>query len=425
MIVGGPTSVSEGVPLTWSTATPIQYRVDSGPMSSNGSTVVISNEAGLTRVQSLFGHWQSVPTTSISYSYAGAIQATGSFTGGDVQTLAQFDAVAGSCDSGVQSPIIFDATGSLISALGYDPSSIIGFAGLCAIDTATGHIVSGLSVLNGKFQDGVSSSELTAAQFDEAMTHEFGHFSGLDHAQINVDVFNETPCNADTLAGLPLMFPIAYCQARSDVGLPILSPDDKAWISKLYPGASFNTSYGTISGVILFSDGLSHVQGVNVIARRVDDSSTPANESRTIAVSVVSGYLFTWNPGQPVTGDNEGSSMGSRSPSKIGYYEIPVPPGTYTVEVESINQGFDEGSSVGPLDPPVPSPGQSEFWSDPESAFDTLGAKDPITVAPGQTVNGINIILNGTQPRFDQFEDGGADLLRLPAFENAEEAVRA
>jgi hypothetical protein len=246
LVVGGPAAANDGAPYTWNTATAIQYRVDPGPMSTNGATVVINNAAGLARVQSLFSHWQSVPTTSITYNYAGPIQPVGAYTGGDVSTVAQYNAVSGSCDSGVQNPIIFDANGSVFAGLGLDPA-VIGFAGPCAIDPASGHIRSGFAALNGKFQDGVSNAnnfEMTAAQFDEAMTHEFGHFSGLDHSQINVDVFNQQPdnCDLDTLGGLPLMFPIAFCQARSDVGFPIIPPDDAAWISKLYPGPTFNNN---------------------------------------------------------------------------------------------------------------------------------------------------------------------------------------
>lgn len=133
------------------------------------------------------------------------------------------------------------------------------------------------------------------------------------------------------------------------------------------------------------------------------------NNPVRIAVSAVSGYRFTGNPGQSVTGDNTGgSSHGSRDATLIGYYEIPVPPGTYTVEVESIDPGFQGGSGIGPLDPPIPLPGQDEFWHADESAFDDPTVSDPITVNAGQTVDQIDIILNQTQPRFDKYEDPGA-----------------
>ena len=207
------------------------------------------------------------------------------------------------------------------------------------------------------------------------------------------------------------MFPVEFCQSRKSAGLPILAPDDAAWISKLYPKSTFAANYGTISGFIFFSDGITHVQGLNVIARRVDDPNTPQNESRRIAVSVVSGYSFTGNPGQSVSGDNTGgSAFGSRNPALIGYYEIPVPPGAYTVQTELIDSAFTGGSSVGPLDPPVVTYGGVEYWHHFESAFDQYNQPDTVTVQAGQKISNINIILNGTPPRFDQFEDGEVQL---------------
>src|SRR5207237_10916806 len=103
-------------------------------------------------------------------------------------------------------------------------------------------------------------------------------------------------------------------------------------------------AYGHISGTIYFSDGISHVQGANVIARLVDDPSTPQDESRRVAVSCASGYLFTGNPGQSVTAsisadeDNtNGSREGTRSPTFIGHYDIWLPPRSYPVDGESMN----------------------------------------------------------------------------------------
>lgn len=414
LVVGGPGFGIDGQAFTWDTAAmPIRYRVDGGPLSRTpAGATVINNASGLARVQSMFQAWQSVPTAAISFTYGGPIQSTGAFVDGDVSTVVEFNAVMASCDSGAQNPIMFDADGSIVRGLGLDPD-IIGFAGPCKLDKTSGHIASGFALLNGQFQDGIDQGtnfELTANQFDEAITHELGHLVGLDHSQINVSVLWQLGgCTPDDLAGLPLMFPLAFCPARADAGLPILAPDDMAWLSRLYPGATYAANYGLITGVIRFSDGITHAQGVNVIARQVDDPSTPVNESRRVAVSVVSGFRFTGNPGQSLTGDNvKGNQSGSRDPVLIGYYEIPVPPGTYTVEVESIQPGFTGGSSVGPLDPPIVMPGATpEFWNHGESAFDDPAAKDAIQVAPGQTVPNIDVILNRTPPRFDQFEDSG------------------
>jgi hypothetical protein len=429
--VGGPAVGTraafgiDGQPFTWNPGKmPISYRVDPGPMAVTPSGVTaIDHSAGVQRVQSMFAVWQSVATAAISFSNAGALLAAGSYTGGDLKTIQQFNDVMGSCRSGLQNPVIFDADGKLVASLGLPPE-VIGFNSLCAVDPVTGFISGSAVVMNGTFQDGVnapSSSranfELDVNQFNEAITHEIGHFLGLDHSQINLEALRQgtTPCDLDELAGLPLMFPVSFCQARKDAGLPVLAPDDLSWISSLYPNSSSVENYGTISGTVFFGDGVTPVQGVNVIARLIDDPSTPEDESRRITVSAVSGYLFTGDPGQAVTAsltssfekNTNGSPQGSRDPKLIGYYQIAVPPGTYTVEVESIEPEFASGSSVGPLDPPILMPGEPKFWNKDQSAFNFPLQRDTITVHAGDKINGIDIILNGNFPRFDQYEDSG------------------
>lgn len=406
LFVGSPTIGTDGQPLRWDTSSPVAYRVDGGNLGMQ------SNSQAVSRVRNMFDAWQSVATASISYTNAGPLLSTGSFTDGDVSTATEFNEMDSECTAGNQTPIIFDADGSMFSQLGL-PAGVIGFAGACSF--SGNQIIGAIAALNGAFIDGNQANfELTSFEFDQAFTHEFGHLSGLDHSQINVEVLNGNPnqCSADNLAGLPLMFPLLFCQARQP-SLPILAPDDIAWISELYPEPSYMTTYGFIEGTIYFSDGITHAQGVNVIARALDNpSTTTVNESRRTALSVVSGYLFTGLPGQNVTGNNPGSSFGSRDPARIGTFRIPVTPGTYRVEVESVSPFFGGGSSVGPLNVPIPSPGPKEFWDSGESATDSPTAATNITVAAGQTVSNINIILNGTPPRFDAFES--AQLLPAP-----------
>jgi hypothetical protein len=429
-LVGGPavgTRAAFGIDaqaFTWNPSSmPIGYRVDPGPMAVTPSgTVVIDQATGVQRVRNMFAVWQGVSTATVSFTNLGALLPTGSYAGGDLTTAAQFNAVMGSCKAGVQNPVVFDADGTLIASLGLPPE-VIGFNSQCAVDTTTGYILGSAIVMNGSFQDGVNQPnssppnfELTPNQFDQAITHEMGHFIGLDHSQINLDAFlaGVTPCDVDELAGLPLMFPISFCQARKDAGLPVLSVDDVSWISSLYPNANTTLGYGTISGVVFFGDGISQAQGVNVIARLIDDPNTPQDESRRVAVSSVSGYLFTGNPGQSVTAslspsenNTDGTPSGSRSAALIGYYQMALPPGTYTVEVESIYDQFVGGSSVGPLDPPIPAPGAPKFWNQNQSAYNLPLQRDTITVHAGDRITGIDIILNAPYPRFDQYEDSG------------------
>ncbi|MGC1658879.1 MAG: hypothetical protein WA737_02570 [Candidatus Acidiferrales bacterium] len=414
--VTGPAAAVPGQAYLWNLASlpgnAVQYTLDTGPLSVTPSgAVVMSNAQGKSLVQQMFGAWQSVATSSIAYNNAGPIQGVPS---GDVKTVADFNTVTTSCENGQQSPIIFDADGSITLALTGD-SSVIGFTSLCDLDTSGGHILAAEVMLNGKFLDGVSAPQLSLALFNQSFTHEFGHFSGLDHSQINVDVLNEPQgdCNSDEVAGLPLMFPVLQCQARLSIGLPALAPDDMAWISYFYPivapapqgKTATSTAYGYISGHVYFSDGVTPAQGVNVIAREVDDPATPQNESLTSAASAVSGAFFTGNPGQSVTCpvpngadcNSGGSTFGSRDPRMIGTYTIPIPIPSgsasvnFTVSVESVNPAFSGANGLNPLNPPIPMPG-------------SVPAPTAVNVMPGQTST-LDLTLLQTPSRFDAFEN--------------------
>lgn len=376
---GGPLLVrSNGTPYVWSTASEIQYRTDNGPLSASVTEIEARG-----RVQTMFNVWENVGSASVGYNRAGFINSTTGFTDGDVSTAIEYDAVAGDCNNGVQSPIIYDTDATIFIDLAMDETSVIGFAGPCAIDAS--NYLSGLAVMNGLFQDGQAApvQDIPPEMFDAALVHEFGHFSGLDHSQINVNC--RFGCGNDDLAGLPTMFPLLV-----DASQGVLSVDDIAWISRLYPQAGaggFASTHGTITGTVYFSDGESHAQLVNVIARQVDMG---LNQDRTTAASVVSGYRFRIFHGNPIL-NTPPDNTGGTAPSLIGLYEISVPPGSYTVEVESINPGFTEGSSIGgPI--LIPMPG---------TAPAPIG---PISVAAGSTTSGHDIVLIGTDPRFDQFE---------------------
>ncbi|HWK30854.1 MAG TPA: hypothetical protein VNR20_02100, partial [Terriglobales bacterium] len=226
LYVTSPAQGTEGLPFTWDlTQGAVKYRIDGGPLATNAQgTVIVDHTTGVNRVEAMFGNWQAIPTIAITFQDLGAIQATGAFADGDVSTLAEYNAVSASCDSGVQSPVTFDADGSILKGLGLDPD-IIGFAGICAPPNGS-HFVTAEIFMNGAFQDGASTNhELTSSQFDEAITHEIGHYIGLDHSQINVTALNGD-CSTDNRAGLPLMFPFAVCPSRTSLGLPIISPDD-------------------------------------------------------------------------------------------------------------------------------------------------------------------------------------------------------
>ena len=131
---------------------------------------------------------------------------------------------------------------------------------------------------------------------------------------------------------------------------------------------------------------------MNVVARRVDTAGG-ADESRTTAGSGVSGNRFRVYQGNPINepSDQPAGPFGSEDVADIGFFEIPLPPGNYTIEVESINPEFVAGSSVGG-DERIDMPGTAPLPS------------GPITVTAGQVNAGNDVTLINSPPRFDAFE---------------------
>jgi len=398
LLIGSPSFGVDGQPFVWNNSQPVQYRVDTGTLGA------LSNTTAIADLTNAFSSWTQLPTVALSTANAGPILGV---TNGHVATVADFNSVVGSCNNGDQSPMVFDSNGTLFSQLVGD-ASVIGFTSPCKL-SPDGHILSAMSVFTG-------GSNLTETQQNQVMLHELGHFFGLDHSLPGTN-----PCGTSTadLAALPIM----YYELTSQTGL---TSDDKAWISWLYPSNTFNSVYGTITGLVLFSDGQSNVQDTLVSAHPAM-SGTAAGEDRSQAWSSISGFRFTGNPGQPYTanylactpasacphgfyGNNvDGDTFGSRNPALLGWFEIPVPAGSYAIEVGSLYGG----GAIGPINPAITPPGPGEYWNAHESAtdanFSTIDCTvsrqlDYVTVQAGQITPNINIILDNTPPTFDIFE---------------------
>lgn len=215
-----------------------------------------------------------------------------------------------------------------------------------------------LIVING--QCALQSSQLNDVEY--RLVRVIGNVLGLGWSQLDLNVITGAPHpTADDSAGFPVMHasdpmncvPITLCYPNAYQ----LAMDDTAAISRLYPVTSQNqnnfpgkqifssaTARIHVHGSVYFTDARGNatqpMQGVNVVARWIDpDTGQP---SHRYALSSVSGFLFTGNAGNPITGfsdmmGNPYSDWGSASSSVEGFFDLAglAPPGgQWAVSIE-------------------------------------------------------------------------------------------
>ena len=335
---GGPLNTAFGRSVVYQELSlPLAYRVDQGNLGT------LSNAQATALVDSCFAVWQAVPTARISFVNEGYLS----------EDVAGSNVFSYFNDADGLNPILFDSDGSMVDAVfGIGAKdSVIGFAG-SDVDQATGYYTEGIAVINGRFSE-VFSHE----QFKATFVHEFGHFIGLDHCQINTPYAGDGDTANDIY--LPTMFPTA---TDDDTSLSTLNPDDEAALTLLYPQspAIVDAAYGKIKGSVKWHTGLP-VLGANIVAVKVGDEMMSRFSS-------VSDYFQ----------------------QDTGAFEMLVTPGTYRLYIEPINRSFTGGSSVGPyaqtlLSPSFIKPVKTTFYN------------TDLTVGPGDTVQ--NIIITARPSR--------------------------
>lgn len=397
-----------GQPLTW-TIGAVGYYTDQGDLSP-----ALPNSAANNFVAAAFDQWASVPTTALAPSRDGQLAEDVNSSNvtrnadGTISVPTDIQSTATSTPVG----IVYDNDGSVTDALLGTGASTQCFSNAVFGGTDNyGTLATyqhGLIVLNGLCAQ--QSSQLPDVQY--RLLRVIGTVLGLGWSQANLNVLTGNPRpTSDDYAGFPLMhfldpancIPITLCYPNA----PQLSTDDVAAIARLYPITSQNqanfpgkqilaTSTGCIHGSVWFTDTHGNrtqpMQGVNVVARWIDPVT--GQPSRRYVVSSVSGFLFTGNEGNPITGTDDAigeplDEWGSENQLDEGFFDLaglPLPNGTsaqYQLSVEALDSNWSAG--VGPYSPGPVSP---SGWFQPIT----------VTVSAGGDVQQDILMRNTAQP---------------------------
>ena len=379
-------ATTKGQPLIWAQGT-VLYYTDQGDLSP-----ILPNATANSFVANAFSQWTSVPTAALAVSIGGPlaedVNGTNVVRNGDGSISMPADVQPSA--TGTPLGIVYDSDGSVTDAL---MGTGAGDASQCFANAAYGGndnygtfatYQHALVVING--QCAQQSSQLADVEY--RLVRVIGGALGLGWSQVNPNVLTRNPPpTADDYAGFPVMHavdplnctPITACYPNPYQ----LAMDDVASLSRLYPVTSqnqsgfpgkqvFTTSTARIHGSVWFTDKHGNrtqaMQGVNVVARWIDQ--TTRLPSRKYAAASVSGFLFTGNEGNPITGLDDAlgdplSEWGSDDQTLEGYFDLPglqLPNGgstQYQLSVEAVDPKWSAG--VGPYSPgPVTPSGSAQ-----------------------------------------------------------------
>jgi hypothetical protein len=403
-------SAATGQPLTWTQGV-VTYYTDQGDLSP-----ILPNAAANTFVANAFSQWTAVSTAALNISSGGQLAEDVNGTNVYVNSNGTITMPADIEPSATDTPvgIVYDYDGSVTDALlgsGAGDSSQCFFNAVYGGDDNYGPTASylhALIVING--QCALESSQLVDVEY--RLVRVIGSVLGVGWSQLNLNVITGTPTPTDAdYAGFPVMHytdpvtcvPITNCYTNPYQ----LAPDDTAALSRLYPVTAqtqpdypgsqvFSSTTGRIYGSVWFTDPAGNptqpMQGVNVVARWIDP--TTGLPSDQYSISSVSGFLFTGNAGNPITGFNDPagdaySEWGSTSSTLEGFFDLgglPLPnggSGQFELTVEPLDPTWSVG--VGPYAPLLVAPS---------------GLAQPITVtiAVGQEVEQDILMTDSGQP---------------------------
>jgi hypothetical protein len=371
-----------GTPLTWSQGS-VNYYTDRGNLSA-----ILPGASADAFVADAWSQWASITTVAVSAVHAGQLAEDVSGTNVSVNSDGSINIPADIMPGATSTPvgIVYDADGSVTDALlgqgAGGSASCFNNAAYGGVDNfgANAHFLHALVILNGNCAQ--SSAQLPDLEY--RLVRVLGRVLGLDWSQLNLNVITGVPRpTADDYNGFPVMHasdsitcvPISLSYSNNGQTNPYHPKmDDQAALARLYPVTSQNLgsfpgkqlssqSNARIHGSVYFEGASGQtaqgMQGVNVVARWIDPSTHLP--SRAYAATSVSGFVFTGNAGNTVTGFNDGggrpfTDFGSNLPAVEGFFDLSglqVPNGAQSAQYQLSIEAIDPlwAQDVGPYGP--------------------------------------------------------------------------
>ena len=261
-----------------------------------------------------------------------------------------------------QNSVLFEQSG-----VNFPTAGVIAFV-RSIVDLSNGHTLDADMVFNDKdFFSSITipvtpaptavppATAQTSTDLQSVLTHEFGHFFGLDHTSIS---------------GATMVPFVSNTGAQRSLEL-----DDRAGLSAIFPTAEFQATTGRLSGTVL-----SGITGAAVFGAHVEAYKLPT-ASIASGISGISGELTLRN-GQ-------------------GDWEIQgLPPGDYIVRIVPLDgvQTTAADGNIGGVFNGIDINFEIEFWNGAgESGIgfdDPPGQFVPVTINAGATTSGIGFLTN-------------------------------